>query len=59
MGRTWWTRRQMAERDPRSGDFNLYSPYLSLAPSVSSHEIWAVWPLDCGYGKEAYCIDPR
>ena len=32
-------------------DGNLYSPYRSLASSVSSHEIWAVWPLEYGYER--------
>ena len=34
------------------GNGNLYTPYRSLASSASSHEIWAVWPLESGYGRE-------
>ena len=39
--------------DRRKGDGNLYTPYRSLASSASSHEIWAVWPLESGYGRES------
>ena len=41
---------ELVPRDRNSKGGDLYSSYLSRASSVSSHEIWAVWPLghECG-----------